>query len=264
MSHLNQFVEKCHTTLTSSKSSEVRVAMSYLSSRHITPESINLHKIGYCLSDFDIPNEIKFHGKSDIKSNDKGYSYFILGRIIVPIYSEFSNLVGFATRKPSNDPGNTWWNISSPFKKGNHLFILNKSRREIFKKNKIYLVEGYIDAITLYQEGLREVAALMGTHLTSRKIGLIARYCDNVCLCFDADQNNAGQQGREKAVFALSNLDFVKSISFVDLPLGVDPDSYVVKNGIDGLLSKEKKLTKSEIKTISRKVFAQKIKKKRR
>jgi len=264
MSYLNQFIEKCQATFTKDRSSEVKVAKDYLSSRGISDDSIEIHKIGYCLKSESIPDEIKFYGKpsGSFDSNGNGHSYSILGRIVVPIYSEFSTLVGFATRKPSLEPGNTWWNLSSPFKKGEHLFLLNKTRRNIFEKNKIYLVEGYIDAIILYQEGIKEVAALMGIHLTSRKIGLIARYCDNICLCLDVDENNSGQKGRDKAIHALRDFNFQKSISIIDLPVGEDPDIYVINEGISSLLEKEKVLSKSEIKEISKKILMQRRKNK--
>jgi len=254
MSHLNQFIQHCHNNL-NLRNTEVDRANIYLrETRGINKDSIRLHKIGYCLKDDEIPNEIKFYGK-EVKEGDDGYSYFITGRLIVPVYDEFGKAVGFATRKPTTEPGNSWWNC--PFKKGNHLFLLDKSRQDIFKGNKIYLVEGYVDALVLHQYGLKGTVSLMGTKLSPRKVGLIARYCDNVCICLDVDENKAGQNAQKKIIHDLRNFDFCESISVIEgLPTGVDPDDYVIKNGLKDLLAMERKLSESEIIKIYKEVEA--------
>lgn len=251
MSYLNQFIHRCNNNL-KLQSAEVDKANIYLSKRGINRDSIALHKIGYCLNNEKISNEIKFYGK-DIKENDEGYSYFIKGRLVIPIYTEFGRVVGFATRKPTSEPGNTWWNC--PFKKGNHLFLLDKARRVIFDNNKIYLVEGYIDALVLQQAGLKSTVSLMGKMMSPRKVGLIARYCDNVCICLDVDKNQAGQNAQTKIIHDLRKFDFCESISVIEgLPIGIDPDEYVIKNGLKDLLALERKLSDSEIMKIYRKV----------
>ena len=261
MSYLNKFVQNCHNILVKRESDESHKANLYLSNRGITYDSICTHKIGYCPKNEDIPPEVAYYGKKAIAKGDKGYGYFMQGRVIVPVYSEFGGIVGFATRKPSPQPGNTWWNLPRPFKKGNYLFLLNKVRKEVFRDNKIYLVEGYVDAISLYQKGLTKVVALMGTVLSPRKIGLIARYCNNVCLCLDVDENEAGQKGQKKAVHALKEADFCESISIIsDLPVGQDPDVFVHENGLAKFLEKEKKLSSAEINKIYNEVQKQKKK----
>jgi len=261
MSYLNQFVQQCHDNLLNSRTSEVLNAKSYLvKERKITEKSISLHNIGYCDNNWKIPDEIAFYGKTkeEIQGNDsRGMSYFIRGRIVLPIYSEFGLIVGLATRKPSSLPGNTWWNISRPFYKGNHLFLLDKSRKDIFDNNKIYLVEGYIDAIILNQEGLKGVVALMGINLSPRQVGLLARYCSNICLCLDVDKNQSGQKAKNKAIYSLKKFDFHESISAVEgLPVGEDPDVFTLKNGLSELLKLEKIMTVSEINKIYKEQLA--------
>jgi DNA primase len=243
----------------SNSNEEVAIVIDYLAQRYVKPETINFHKIGYCLSDDDIPYEINYYGKKEeeIRDDDRGYDYFIRGKIVVPIYEEFGKIVGFATRKPSFEAGNTWWNLSKPFKKGNHLHLMDKVRKDVFENNKIYLVEGYMDAIILHQEGLREVVSIMGTNLSPRKIGLISRYCNNVCLCMDVDENKAGQKAQNKAIYMLKKFDCCESISIIDgLPIGIDPDEYVAENGLQSLLNKERKLSDVEINKIYKEVAA--------
>ena len=128
------------------------------------------------------------------------------------------------------------------------------ARQKIFEDNKIYLVEGYIDGILLYQENLRAVCSLMGTALTSRKIGLIARYCNNICLCLDADKNQSGQKAQNKAIFSLKEFGFCESLSVIDLPIGVDPDVFVTKNGLEAFLANERQLKTKEILNICDKI----------
>ena len=168
MSHLVQFIQECHQNLLDGNTDETAKARLYLKKRHLTDETLKLHNIGYCLKGQDIPDAVKFYGKKEDERTNSGYAYFINGRVTVPVYSEFGHAVGIATRKPTFEDGNTWWNLPKPFKKGQHLFLLNKARQEIFKKNKVVIVEGYMDAILLYQEGLHEVVALMGTKFSPR------------------------------------------------------------------------------------------------
>jgi DNA primase len=254
-----QFIRECHNNLLNNQDDETEKARVYLKKRHITLDTIKLHNVGYCPRKQLIPDEIKFYGKKDDEKTKSGYAYFINGRIIVPIYSEFGYAVAFATRKPTFEAGNTWWNLPKPFYKGNHLYLLNRSRKAIFEKNRVVVVEGYIDALQLYQAGLHEVVALMGTKFSPRKVGLIARYCDNICLCLDADANMSGQVGQERAIYALKEYDFYNSISIIDgLPIGEDPDIFVAKNGLDALLYKERNLTSKEIGQIWEKVNSEK------
>lgn len=243
------FVERCNQNLLNSSNDECANAMKYLLQRHIKVETIQDLKIGYCMSNERDMSEVRKYCNGDYNQVDgeKDYSYFIKGRIIVPVFAEFGEAVGFATRKPTFEKGNTWWNLPKPFKKGQYLYLLDKTRKDIFDTNKVYLVEGYVDAILLYQEGIRNVCSIMGTALTSRKIGLIVRYCNSICLCFDSDENNSGQKAQEKSVFLLNEFGYGDFLSVINLPVGVDPDEYVVKYGPKDLLNQEKQLSRTEV-----------------
>lgn len=247
---LLEFILECHNNLVKGENREAVVALEYLTKRNLLEQSIVTHKIGYCSSMTTLPDSIRFFGQEFSEEKKKwDMSSFIRGRIIVPIFSEFNKAVGFATRVPSTLPGNTWWNV--PFKKSNHIYLLNKTRKEVFGQNKIYLVEGYMDALILYQSGMKNVGCIMGTALASRKIGLIARYCSNVCLCFDTDKNEAGQKAQKSAIAILKKFDFCDKISVIDnLPIGEDPDVFVMKYGLEPFLFNERVLKAIEIKKI--------------
>lgn len=261
---LQDFIDACNRVIisVSDEASEAFEAREYLHVRGLSEASISRHKIGYCSSDYDIPHFIKTFGNELIDGEDRDLSYNILGRIIVPVFDEFGKAVGLATRKPTFQKGNTWWNLPSPFYKGNHLFLLDKSKTSAFLKNKMYIVEGYMDAIILYQNGLKNIVALMGTDLSLRKIGLIARYCENICFCFDVDKNLSGQNAKKQSIAVLDKLSVCDTISVIEhLPVGMDPDEYVIKNGIDHLLFRERIISKPEIADILKEIKEDKRKK---
>ena len=245
MSVLSEFISACHDNIfDNSKGS--KNALEYLLSRNITEESIRYHRIGYRYNNTDLPYGIRKYGKNEESTCD--YSFFINGKVIVPVYTEFGSPVGLASRTPSHDKGNKWWNLPKPFHKGNHLYLLDKSRKHIFDNDKVYIVEGYIDAILLYQNGLKNVCALMGTALTNRKIGLIARYTNNICLCLDEDENESGQKARDTSVISLNRFAFCNDISVIDgLSKGEDPADYISKYSLEDFLATERTLKHSEI-----------------
>ena len=253
---INEFVKKCHSILVNKESEEVTNAIEYLQVRGLEDSSIVDNNIGYCPLDYEIPDYIKHYGlEDDPRRLDVNYSYFIRGKLIVPVYDEFDTCVGLATRKPSFDNGETWWNLPIPFYKGKHLFLLNRAKKYIFEENKVYIVEGYMDALYLYQKGIRNIVAIMGTAFTLRKIALMARYCDNACFAFDVDINNAGQDATNKSICQLHNLSLCDTISVIDgMSEGVDPDEYVKEHGVELFLEHEKILTTEDVKNICIKV----------
>jgi DNA primase len=247
--YLNDFISQCHSNLLNASSNEVRSAQLYLSKdRSIDEDSWKTHRVGYCPSDAFLHSSIKYLGSDE--DNKWSIQRYVKGRLIVPIFSEFGDIVAFATKVPTMEAGNPWWNTK--FIKSNHLFLLDKARYSVFNKNKIYIVEGYIDALMLYQSGLRNVVAVMGTATTVRKIALIARYCNNVCLCFDSDKNGSGDNAKNAMIAILNKYSFCDEISTIDsLPIGKDPANFVQENGLKAFIDLERKLSEKEILKIS-------------
>ena len=247
---LKGFITKCHQNLISGAGRDVEIALDYLFKRKLISESLVSHKIGFCDKESDIPDSVRFFG-SEEQDEPWDISGYLKGRIIVPVFDEFGETVGLASRYPSFKKGNTWWNLPVPFHKGNHLFLLNLARKTIFKTNKVYLVEGYMDALMLYQEGLHNVVGLMGTALTQRKVGLITRYCNEICLCFDVDENESGQKAKMISIALLKKFDLCDKISVIEgMPVGVDPADYVKKYGLQNFLDLERELSEKEMKRI--------------
>jgi DNA primase len=254
---LEHFIQECHEHLVKKKPAQ---ALSYLQGRGLTGKTILDHSIGYCASRSDIPDAIRHFGKDnpDLEKGH-GYSYFIEDKIILPIYDEFGDIVGLATRPPKDGKDLHWWNL--PFTKGNHIFLLNRARGEIFKRNKIYVMEGYMDGLMAFQNRLFNTGVIMGTALTRRKIGLIARYSEDICFCLDKDENNSGQKATMQSIVAVSNLNFCNRISMVDLPMGEDPASFLLKNSVEDFLALERYLTEEDIEEIKEELMSMRKKK---
>jgi len=231
---LSAFATTCHSILLSGVEGS-KQAFDYLTvERGISLDSLKEHLIGYCPKGCEL-----FGDDSEKRVNERLYS-----RIVVPVKDEFGRFVGAAARCP--DKGSKgWWN--SRFDKEHHLYMFDLARKSIFEKNKCYVFEGYMDPMALRQRGLPNSIAMMGTSLGYRRIGLLARYCNELCLCFDNDPNDAGLMGQLKTMADLWSLGFGK-ISKVRLPQGVDPDEFVAQKGIDGFLALEEVIQDCEMK----------------
>jgi DNA primase len=174
--------------------------------------------------------------------------------VILPIRDDCKRVVAVAARNPEAKKG--WWN--TPFVKEACLYGLHEARTAAYARNKLYLVEGYADTLTLRQEGLPNVAGLMSTTLSANAVAVILRYCDRICACFDADPPVNGKPGAGKT--ALVNLvrEYNKPYYFQRLyavPLSLrqnekgellkdDPDSFVKRNGLGAFLELEKSISK--------------------
>lgn len=216
-------------------------ALPYLvNKRGVKEKTIKLYGIGFCTAEHEKKiNSSFYNGKSHIR--EYPFSQHISDCVIVPIKDDCGKLVSFATRGIGE--GHRWWN--SPFKKGNFLFGLNLARSACFHKNKAILVEGYIDQIICFQEGIQHTISPMGTRFTLVQIGLVLRYCENLCLCLDSDPltDKGGPGPGQKATIRMLNDDNVKNnfrITTIKLPMGEDPDEFVLKKGAAKLLSLEK------------------------
>jgi DNA primase len=253
MNSLQEFAKTCHERLINGN--KVKNPLKYLyDTRSFTDQTLIDHGIGFCPWGVDLDPNVRYFGE-DLEDDDKrDWQYNIWGRIIVPIRDEFGNIISLATKKPAIGK-HPWWNL--PFIKSHALFLMNRARKPMFNNNKVYVVEGYADALTLYQHGLHNVVAIMGTALTLRKIAMIARYCNNICFCFDVDENKSGQRASDTSILMVNKYAFCENISVIDtIPVGEDPDSFVQKHGLEAYLKHERVLTKKDILTVGRRVDA--------
>ena len=147
------------------------------------------------------------------------------GRIVVPIHNADGQLVAYAGRWPGTPPDEDTPKYKLPpgFRKAQEVFNLHRAMREPHD-TPLYIVEGFFDAIWLWQHGIRRVVALMGSTLSPVQAALIQRIVtpdDRIVVMFDED--DAGRAGREKAVQRLSLHCYVRTHQFAQE--GQQPDA---------------------------------------
>ena len=152
-------------------------------------------------------------------------------RIMFPILNQKGAVIGFGGRVLGTGEPKYLNSPETPlFEKGRELYGLFQARQAIRAAGKVIEVEGYMDVVALAQHGVEYAVATLGTATTPVHIQKLLRQSDNIVFCFDGDT-----AGRKAAWRALENsLALVgdeKSIKFLFLPQGEDPDSYIRKEG---------------------------------
>lgn len=209
----------------------------YMKNRGISEETMNRFGIGYADGDWhSLLDHMESLGVSRDKlmhlgliSQSKGRFYDkFRDRVIFPIINPGGKVIGFGGRIIGDgNPKYLNSQESDVFQKKNNLYGLNLAKSDITKEDRIVLVEGYMDVISLYQAGIRNVCASLGTALTDSQARLIRRYTKNVILSYDADE--AGQNA------AMRGIDILYQEGLRPKVLRVtgskDPDEFISKNG---------------------------------
>lgn len=155
-------------------------------------------------------------------------------RLTMPIHDPRGQVIGFAARILDAGKTDAPKYINSPdtplFDKGRTLFNLHRAGPASRKSGRLVVVEGQMDVVALAAAGFEEAVAPMGTALTERQLELLWRLVDAPILCFDGD--SAGQRAAMRAIArALPLLAPGKSLAFVHLPAGEDPDDFLKLRG---------------------------------
>jgi DNA primase len=152
-------------------------------------------------------------------------------RIIFSLTDLSGRVIGFAGRGLEADATPKYLNSpeTALYRKKEFLYGLNSTRHYIKEENSALVVEGYMDFLTLYQAGIRNVVSTSGTALTPEHAHLLMRFTSRLILVFDGDE--AGQNAAERGVFTLAPFDF--DIFILTLPPEEDPDSFVKAHGAD-------------------------------
>ncbi|OWK31591.1 DNA primase [Sphingomonas dokdonensis] len=153
------------------------------------------------------------------------------GRLMIPIRDQRGRVIAFGGRIIGDGEPKYLNSPDTPlFDKGRTLYNLDRAAPAARKADRVFVVEGYMDAIALAQAGLGETVAPLGTALTEHQLERLWRMVDVPTLCFDGD--NAGQKAAIRAAHrALPMLAPGRSLSFVTLPEGQDPDDLVRAKG---------------------------------
>ncbi len=216
----------------------------YLKARGFSEDAVERFRIGYVSESWDQLTKIFMARKIPLdvaaelglvkKSTKSQIGYFDIfrNRLIFPIFSVAGDVIGFGGRALGEDPPKYLNSSDSPiFHKGRLFYGLNESAKFIRAQDQAIVVEGYTDYLALYEAGIQNVVATLGTALTVDHARLLKRYTQNVVVLFDGD--NAGQAAAERsAPILLSQGLFPRALI---LPQSQDPDEFLKANGPEKL-----------------------------
>jgi len=213
-------------------------ARKYLQERGIADEVVKHFRLGYAPDTWrSLTDHIESGGISLKLAEQAGliipgkegsfYDRF-RGRLIFPIENVFGETVAFGGRILDKGEPKYLNSPESPvYIKGKNLYGLNKAKEEIRKKGFALIVEGYFDLISLWNSGIRNVVATLGTALTREHLELLRRYTVDVVALFDPDE--AGKKALDRSLELFLSVE-MKARALI-LPGNYDPDDYVRKFG---------------------------------
>ncbi|MCX5693843.1 MAG: DNA primase [Candidatus Omnitrophica bacterium] len=220
-------------------------AIKYLLDRGVKPETIKDFHLGLATASWEgLINYLRSKNISlalmeqaglVLPKDSGGYYDRFRNRIIFPIFDMRSRMLGFGARVMDNSLPKY---INSPetpiYTKGKNLFGLNLSKDFIRDADCAVIVEGYLDFMIPYQEGVKNIVASQGTALTLEQIKLLKRYTYNVVMVYDGD--TAGEIATLRSLDIL--IDEGINVRVFPLPKGMDPDTLVRSKGINALKDK--------------------------
>jgi DNA primase len=219
-------------------------AVAYLNGRGISGEVAALFGLGFApdafqgladvFSDYQSSQALVDTGLVTTSEAKRRYDRF-RGRVMFPISNYSGEIIAFGGRVIEAHDGAPKY-LNSPetevFHKSDVLYGLHQARSAIVESGMTYVVEGYLDVVSLAQHGVRNAVATMGTATTSGHILELLLLAQRIVFCFDGD--DAGRRAATKALeacrpFMRDDID----VSFMFLQGGHDPDSFVRKFGVD-------------------------------
>lgn len=234
--NINLLAARYYNDVINSKKGEAGNA--YLKKREITEHTARKFGLGYSADEWDnLYQHLKENGVSEenmllsglIMQSSKGHLYDrFKGRLMFPIFDVRGNVIGFGGRvldnslpKYMNSPETVVYN------KGRHLYALNFAKNSDSKR--LVVVEGYMDVISLYQSGINNVVASLGTALTESQGRILKKYAEEIVISYDAD--TAGQAATQRGLNLLNDIGC--NVRVLTVPDSKDPDEYIRKNSPD-------------------------------
>ena len=215
-----------------------RTPRDYLQKRAVTEDIVRQFRMGYAPDAWrSLADDIEGGGLS-LKMAEQaglviagkeggGYDRF-RGRLMFPIENPFGEIVAFGGRILGEGEPKYLNSPESPvYSKGKNLYGLNKAKEAIRRKGFCLMVEGYFDVISLWNAGVCNVVATLGTALTRDHLELLRRYTQDVVALFDPDTAGRKALDRSLELFLGANMRARALI----LPDGCDPDDFVKKHG---------------------------------
>ena len=232
-------------------------AQEYVKKRKLDNKTLKAFQIGYSGNYSDLYVYLKSKNFTDneilasnlVNRTEQGkFIDRFRKRLMFPILDVRNRVIAFGGRvlddslpKYINSPENTI------YVKGRHLFGMNIAKNS--RQDKIIIVEGYMDAISLHQRGITNVVASLGTALTEAQGRLLRKYCEKVVISYDSDA--AGQAATIRGLEILNNLGC--DVRILQMEGAKDPDEYIIKYGTAGynkLVEQAISLTEFKIKVL--------------
>ena len=232
---INQYTQQFFTDTLFNSEEGKNIGLNYFHHRGLNDETIAKFGLGYSPERRDAlataatkagyNSELLAKSGVCYKTEDGRLIDRFWGRCIFPVHTISGKIVAFGGRILNNNPKAAKY-VNSPesdiYHKSDHLYGLYFAKQAIMQKDRCILVEGYLDVISMYQAGIKNVVASSGTSLTTGQIKLIHRFTNNVTLIYDGDK--AGIKASLRGTDML--LEEGMNINVVLLPDGEDPDSY--------------------------------------
>ncbi|MBF0120562.1 MAG: DNA primase [Desulfobacterales bacterium] len=222
-------------------------AMTYLKNRGISDGIIKEFKIGYAPNEWDLL--LNFFSNRNIslflvektgliipRKDKTGFYDRFRNRIIFPIMDTHMQIIGFGGRVLDDSKPKYLNSPESPiYSKSKSLYGIWNAKSSCREERSVYVVEGYMDLLALYQHGIKNVVATLGTALTHDHIKILKDYKIN--LVYDSDEAGFNASSRSIGIFLKEQVD----ARVIILPSGYDPDSYIFKFGAESFKNIAKK-----------------------
>ncbi|MFO7560716.1 MAG: DNA primase [Desulfobacterales bacterium] len=226
------------------RDSEGRKGLKYLTERGITGDTLERFGIGFApegwsslmqhLARKGVPERLLEKSGLVVENKQKnGFYDRFRNRIMFPISNTRGQVIGFGGRVLDNSLPKYLNSPETPvYNKSRSLYGLHVTKQKCREKGMAFIVEGYMDLLALWQNGIENVVATLGTSLTSEHVRLLKGYAERVILVYDSDDAGLRAAARSIGIFDSGHLDS----RILVLPDGYDPDSYVVEFGAEAFL----------------------------
>lgn len=221
-------------------------AQKYLKNRGLNDKTIRSYGLGYSKDSWtDLYDHLKKLGYEDdellelnliSKSKSGNYIDRFRDRVMFPIINRNNRVIGFGARGFGDAKPKYLNSKETPiFHKGSNLFNMNIISRES-SRDRIILVEGYMDVISLYNSGINYSVASLGTSLTEDQAGIIKKMAKDIYICYDSDEAGINATSRAIDIFLSKSC----KPKIIELEGGLDPDDFIKKYGMEGFENKIK------------------------
>ncbi len=213
-------------------------AEKYLAERGVSSKAVIKYGLGYASGDKSgsltafltskgySGDTLDLLGLSVKRKSDGAYTDRFFSRLMFPIFNPAGEIVGFGGRVLySGEPKYLNSKDTPLFDKSSNLYSINFARKS--RARQFILVEGYMDVISLYQAGIQNAVAALGTAFNPAHARLLKKYCDSVVIAFDGDSAGINAALRAIPILTASGL----KISVLKLDNAKDPDEYIKNFG---------------------------------